>query len=343
MDLGKGPDRSLMANIFISYSSVDRSAVEDLARDLQRLGHAVWLDRALHVGQDWWDAILSELRGCDMILYAISATSLESEACRRELQYGRDLKRQVVPIIVASGVNLKLLPASLQRLHCVDFSSDAREGLLSLIESLQSIPTGVALPDPLPEPPAAPLSQLSQLAERLRSSSLSEEEQALILYKLKKLGSRQDSLAEVRELMGRLLGHPSLLASIKEEAETWLSQGQTAGPAVSEPEQGTNAAAGTATVYILREAMLWNSIASSFRVVVDGKPMASLKNGEDVTLTLPVGQHRLQIKTGLDVALLGGKSQQFVLNLAAGEEVRLRCSPSKMRSLSSKIQLVREP
>ena len=332
-----------MAKIFISYCSQDRPAVETLARDLQRLGHDVWYDRALHVGQDWWDSILAELRGCDLVVYAISPPSIESEACRRELQYGRELARQLVPIVVSSGVNLKLLPDDLQRLHCVDMASDPREGLLSLIESLQSLPTGVPLPEPLPEPPQAPISPFSRLAERLRGSNLSGEEQALILYELKQLGARRDGLEEARELTQRLLTHPALLVSIKADAEAWLAAVQTAGSTGAKQDQpSVPSPRGQARLRVRRESMLWNSIASSFRVLVDGEVRAELKNGEAATLSLPAGSYQVQIRTGLDVAMLGGKSEQMNINLAAGEEVRLCCSPSKMRTLSSKIHLVRE-
>lgn len=331
-----------MAKIFISYSSVDRSFVENLARDLRRLGHHVWFDNALLVGQDWWDTILAELRGCDVILYAVSGNSLDSEACRRELQYGRDLQREVRPIIVAEGVSYKLLPDYLQRLKCVDLTSDIREGLLSLIESLGSIAANIPLPDPLPIAPEAPISPLSEISERLRAASLSESDQVLILHELRKLGSRRETFEEILALLRRLLAHPSLTAQVKEDAEIWLKRFQMS-PEDS-PRQQVDSASGVqgmARLTVRREAMLWNSRIASYRVLIDGEKVAALGNGDAITLDLPAGRHTVQIRTGPDIALLGDKSEALDLTLSPGDEISLHCQPPNILSLARKIQLVR--
>ena len=58
--------------IFISYSSKNRDLVRTLAADLKALGHDVWFDVELTGGQLWWDNILDQIRGCDLLIAALT-------------------------------------------------------------------------------------------------------------------------------------------------------------------------------------------------------------------------------------------------------------------------------
>jgi hypothetical protein len=59
-----------MANIFISYSRVDRPFVRELARRLQRIygSDSIWFDEELHGGEIWWQRILHQVSICDPAL-----------------------------------------------------------------------------------------------------------------------------------------------------------------------------------------------------------------------------------------------------------------------------------
>ena len=59
--------------VFVSYASKDVERVTALQRDLGALvGGGVWIDSELHGGQQWWTAILDQIRSCDLFVFALS-------------------------------------------------------------------------------------------------------------------------------------------------------------------------------------------------------------------------------------------------------------------------------
>ena len=76
-----------MAKIFLSYNRKGAALVEGLIEDLEELGHDVWFDQELSGGVDWWDRILTEIRGRDLFVLVLTKESLDSLACKREWGY----------------------------------------------------------------------------------------------------------------------------------------------------------------------------------------------------------------------------------------------------------------
>src|ERR1041384_4491565 len=107
-------------NIFISYSSKDRSVVETLASDLALLGHTIWFDRELTGGHEWWNDILATIRACDLFIFALTPLSLDSYPCRLEYEYAHQLQKRILPIMLTS-IEARRLPQALQRLQFVDY------------------------------------------------------------------------------------------------------------------------------------------------------------------------------------------------------------------------------
>ena len=60
-----------MADIFISYKSQRRPAVEHLARVLEFHGYTVWFDEALTAGEEFSQPIERELRAARAVLEAM--------------------------------------------------------------------------------------------------------------------------------------------------------------------------------------------------------------------------------------------------------------------------------
>jgi hypothetical protein len=65
--------------VFVSYSSRDRDAVRSLTQDLQDADEQVWMDQRLAGGEAWWRAILEQIRGCDVFIFALSQNSIQSK------------------------------------------------------------------------------------------------------------------------------------------------------------------------------------------------------------------------------------------------------------------------
>src|SRR5215211_6864492 len=75
------PDAAGAKRVFLSYARGDAGKVETLEDGLRSFGVDVWLDDALVGGDQWWQAILREIRSRDVFVQAVSPAGIESEAC----------------------------------------------------------------------------------------------------------------------------------------------------------------------------------------------------------------------------------------------------------------------
>jgi hypothetical protein len=72
--------------IFISYSQKDRKFADNLAANLVRARHSVWMDRwELNVGDSLIEKIQSALTNSSGVLVLLSKNSVESSWCKKEL------------------------------------------------------------------------------------------------------------------------------------------------------------------------------------------------------------------------------------------------------------------
>ncbi len=216
--------------IFISYRSTDRELVRRLADDLKRLGHTVWFDPELTStgGQDWWDNILAQIRGCDLFVFALSDDSLASIPCQREYYYAAQLQKRILPVVIRSS-NLDNLPYELKAIQYVSYEEGSREQVIALAGSLANLPAPVPLPDPLPKPPAIPLSEedkkLNDIEKLLLDDSLNEDQQARILLYFQQLTDsnkyQTDTKfkATVDRLLRRFLDRDDLFSGVMRRTE----------------------------------------------------------------------------------------------------------------------------
>jgi hypothetical protein len=208
--------------IFISYSSKNRSAVEALAADLEALGHGVWYDRELTGGHKWWADILHSIRACDLFVFALTPEVLDSQACKLEFAYASALNKRIVPILLAD-VKLTLLPSALQMLQVVDYRRRDKQQAFALSKALTTLPEPQSLPDVLPPEPMAPLSPLAGIQDRLEKTVLTLDEQKALIFDLRELLAEPDTAADARELLKRFRSRPDLLVKIEKEIAALLT------------------------------------------------------------------------------------------------------------------------
>jgi hypothetical protein len=231
-----------MAYVFISYCRESQSVVKALADDIGGLGHKVWMDQQLSGGQAWWDQILGAIRECDVFVSALAPESLDSAACKLEYKYASALGKTVLPVLVADGVSVNLLPAELSRIQHVDYRRQDKQAAIGVLKALAGLPVSPALPNPLPEPPPPPLSYLGGLMEQIETSGvLSFQDQAALVLKLKERLAGGEHRDEVRKLLGRLRDRDDLYARIGEEIDTLVTP-----QARAQPSNGSAQAAGFA-------------------------------------------------------------------------------------------------
>jgi hypothetical protein len=64
-----------MAQLFISYSRVDKPFTKSLADRLKSV-YSVWFDDDLRGGQVWWEEILHQIELGDIFVYLMSQESV---------------------------------------------------------------------------------------------------------------------------------------------------------------------------------------------------------------------------------------------------------------------------
>lgn len=228
-----------MSNVFISYQRDSQAFVEVLAKDVRDLGHAVWFDQALNGGQTWWDQILAEVRRCDVFAFVLTQAALESTACKCEYGYAEQIGKPLLPILLAEGVSVNLLPRGLSKIQYVDYRTQDRDAAFRLARALITVPLPAPLPDPLPAPPDVPISPLVTINEQIEQSDLSIEEQSFLVLKLKKIYRDPKTAADARKLLEQLRRHSNLIADIRDEIDEALGNTVKASlslPRAPEPE-----------------------------------------------------------------------------------------------------------
>lgn len=212
-----------MSRIFLSYSRYNLALVEALVQDLEAIGNQVWLDQSLTGGQAWWEKILANIRDADIFIFGLSSESLESEACKSELNYAVDLHRRIVPILLSQDVNLSLLPYPLGEIQVTPYLSSGKESVFALLKAINSLPPATPLPDPLPKPPPIPISYLSTVKQRIDDSgNLNLKDQIAIVFELKSHLQELRSAKEVRQLLMRMKRREDLLAKVAAEIDSVL-------------------------------------------------------------------------------------------------------------------------
>lgn len=213
-----------MATIFISYNRQSKDITKTLVDDIKALGHTVWFDKELSGGQVWWDQILASARKCDVFVFILDPKSLNSTACKREYGYAADLGKPILPVLVAEGVSMNLLPPALSKIQFVDYRKQDREAVMLLSRALSMVPPPKPLPDPLPTPPEVPISYLGSLTEKVETvNTLTYEEQSVLLVDLKRSLRNTETAEDAIVLLKKLRNRRDLLATIAREIDELFS------------------------------------------------------------------------------------------------------------------------
>ena len=204
--------------IFISYSRDNKAIIKKLASDLKHARYIVWFDGDLSGGEDWWTRILSEVRRCDIFIFAVSQSSLKSSACMTELRYACALGKTVMPLRILKKPAPVEWPAQLNKTQEIDYINKDFRQVIQAFNSLDFKPN--PLPDPLPPPPDAPESELTVLAEYLgKSAPISYDEQVHILSQLQNLLLDAKADKDAWKLLESFKKRSEISESVRHQAE----------------------------------------------------------------------------------------------------------------------------
>jgi TIR domain/SIR2-like domain len=207
--------------IFLSYARRDATAVGALHGDLDRAKQAAWYDRDLEGGERWWDAILGQIRQCDLLVFVLSPDSIRSRACRMELAYAVALQRPILPVMVRD-VQVELAPDPIGVTHIVDYRERTSESAIALVLAVEQARGAVPLPDPLPDPPAPPITDLGPLRDRVAAERLTFAEQSNLVAELRRHADDVDQHATVLALLEQLRQRADAAAAITREIDALI-------------------------------------------------------------------------------------------------------------------------
>ncbi len=120
-----------MADIFVSYTHVDRPRARPIVDLLEAQGWTVWWDRGIEPGMPWQPPLEVELAKCRAVMVLWSSTSVSSEWVRREARAGLD-KSALVPILLDADQ----IPSEFLAVQATDLSGWKGEPHLDEIEAL---------------------------------------------------------------------------------------------------------------------------------------------------------------------------------------------------------------
>jgi hypothetical protein len=156
----------------------------------------------------------------------MSRASLESPACRVELEYAVRMWRLVLPVLL-EDVPLHLVPQSVARVQFVDFRQNRPDRSIQLMQAIHALPPAQPLPPaPLPEDPPAPGSQIAELVELVhRPAPLSVEEQHAAYVRLRLALAHPDQRETARALLERLRSRSDTVHGLVGEITATLEMG----------------------------------------------------------------------------------------------------------------------
>ncbi|HLY28624.1 MAG TPA: toll/interleukin-1 receptor domain-containing protein [Aggregatilineales bacterium] len=212
-------------NIFISYSSKNRSLVEQLAKMLSNMGDTVLYDQQIIAGQRWWDKILDDIDAASVFIYALSPEYIDSYPCDLEYKYAQAINRYMLPVMI-HPVDFKQIPSHVALMQAVKFqditSSEALQSLVRALNHLRPKPVPI-IPTPAPIRPSAPIDLLTTVIDKIIdfSVALSPPEQKALLDDIRSFVKKPTTQQNALYVLERYRKRTDLLATIADEID-WL-------------------------------------------------------------------------------------------------------------------------
>jgi hypothetical protein len=98
---------------FVSYSHRDSSGVYPELVWLKESGFNIWYDEGIEAGTEWREELAKAIEKAQLFIYFVSVDSVESQNCRKEVNFAVDENIPIVaihlePVALPSGLKLTL-------------------------------------------------------------------------------------------------------------------------------------------------------------------------------------------------------------------------------------------
>ncbi len=84
--------------VFISYAHIDSGTVLPIIDAMKSSGILVWYDEGIEAGSEWPEYIAEKVMCCNKFLLFISPAYLESQNCKRELNFAISRKKDILSV-----------------------------------------------------------------------------------------------------------------------------------------------------------------------------------------------------------------------------------------------------
>src|SRR6185437_11839224 len=141
-------------DIFISYSSKDKTAADAACAVLESRGLRCWIaPRDITPSADWSESIVDAIQNARVFLLVFSGQANESPQIKREVERAVNRGLPIIPLRIENVVPGKSLEYFLSTPHWLDaFTPPLDQHLTYLADVIRHILEGETLP-PKPEPP----------------------------------------------------------------------------------------------------------------------------------------------------------------------------------------------
>ena len=92
--------------IFISYAHKDKESIYSIIERMISDNYRVWYDEGIDPGTEWDENIAEHVEKSDLFIAFISNNYLDSDNCKDELNYARDLKKSRLLVYIEPDVVL---------------------------------------------------------------------------------------------------------------------------------------------------------------------------------------------------------------------------------------------
>ena len=86
------------AYVFVCYSHENRALVYPEITRLRKTGLNIWYDEGIAPGSEWSETLARQIKHCGTFLYYVTPQSVESEHCRREVNFALAERCNVVAV-----------------------------------------------------------------------------------------------------------------------------------------------------------------------------------------------------------------------------------------------------
>ena len=86
--------------VFISYAHKDSNAVLPAIGQLRDQGVSLWYDNGIEAGSEWPEFVAEKVLNCDKFILFISKAYLDSQNCKRELNFAISRKKEILSVFL---------------------------------------------------------------------------------------------------------------------------------------------------------------------------------------------------------------------------------------------------